>query len=163
VSFFRPKPPATPPASQQKLQLAYSPVTLLEQQLDDGTDESFHRYFFALYHCLPGENADLDELRKSLSVAEPSKSVAVGKHFVLWGKPAFKVVSSYYLALSTQGEPENFREYAARRYEAILQKHTKSQSISIDLSEGQLCADETLDFYACLALSNGQIAHRRGA
>jgi hypothetical protein len=78
------------------------------------------------------------------------------------GEAAFQVVTHYYQALTEQGSPEQFREYAQRRLEEITRRYQSSQGlpVPIDLSEGQLSVDEELDFFACLALSNRQVLLR---
>jgi hypothetical protein len=54
---------------------------------------------------------------------------------------------------------DDFRGYANGRLKAIKLRHLTSQGLSvpIDLSEEQLRKDDYLDFYTCIALSNGQI------
>ena len=139
--------------------LVFASTAALEKALD-GSDESYDRYFFALYHCTPDDDAGINAYRRLLRDKHPKKSVAVGRHFVLWGEPACQALRSYYNALTDeQSLSEEFRSYAKSRRQAIEQRHNSSQAlpIPIDLSEGQLSADETLDFYACLALSNKQV------
>jgi hypothetical protein len=142
----------------EPLALVFASTVALEQALD-GSEEAFRRYYFALYHCLPDEGNDLNARRVSVQRQYPDKSVKVGNRFVLVGEAAFQVVSVYYQALRLHGSPDAFREHASRRHEDILRKHRASQSlpVPIDLTEGQLCVDPDLDFYACLALSNGQV------
>lgn len=141
--------------------LAFASTVALERALD-GSDEAFRRYFFALYHCSPDEDSDLNARRAAVRQEYPDKAVSIGRHFVLVGEAAFQIVSAYYQALALRGTPEAFREYAQRRHDVILNKHRSSQSlpVPIDLTEGQLSADPDLDFFACLALSNGQILRK---
>ena len=138
--------------------LVFASLPALEQALD-GSEEAYQRYFFALYHCSPDEDCALNERRKLVRAQYPEKVVEVGQRFVLVGEAAFQIVSAYFQGLAIQGSPDEFREYAKRRHEIIVRKHRSSQSlpVPIDLTEGQLSADSDLDFYACLALSNGQI------
>lgn len=145
-------------ASTERARLVFASVSSLEQALD-GSEEAYRRYFFALYHCSPDEECALNERRELMRVQYPDKVVEVGQRFVLVGEAAFQIVSAYFQGLAIQGSPEEFREYAKRRHEVIVRKHRASQSlpVPIELTEGQLSADSDLDFYACLALSNGQI------
>jgi len=142
-------------------ELVFASTSALEQELD-GSEETFRRYFFALYHCSPDEKNDLNARRESARQQYPTKAVEVGRRFVLVGEAAFQIVSAYYQALALHGNPDAFREYAGRHHDAILRKHRSSQSlpVPIDLTEGQLSADLDLEFYACLALSNGQVFPR---
>lgn len=141
--------------------LVFASVSALEQALD-GSEETYRRYFFALYHCSPDEDCALNERRKLVRAQYPEKVVEVGQRFVLVGEAAFQIVSAYFQGLAIQGSPDEFREYAKRRHEVIVRMHRSSQSLSvpIDLTEGQLSSDSDLDFYACLELSNGQIFPR---
>ena len=145
-------------ASHEPARLVFASVPALEQALD-GSEQAYRRYFFALYHCSPDEECALNERRELVRTQYPDKVVKVGQRFVLVGEAAFQIVSAYYQSLALQGSPDEFREYAKRRHEIIVRKHRSSQSlpVPIDLTEGQLSADSDLDFYACLALSNGQI------
>ena len=139
--------------------IKFASITALERALD-GSDEAYSRYYFALYHCTPDEDAGINDLRRSLREQYPKNAVSVGRHFVLWGEPACQALRSYYYALSiTESMSDEFRVYAKVRQQAVEQRHSSSQAlpVPVDLSEGQLSADEMLDFYACLALSNGQI------
>ena len=43
--------------------LLFASTTALEKALD-GSDEAFNRYYFALYHCLPDEEAPLNERKR---------------------------------------------------------------------------------------------------
>jgi hypothetical protein len=141
--------------------LVFASTAALERALD-GTTETFDRYYFSLYHCPPEEENNFNAYRRQVSESHPDSSVPVGKHFVLWGKAAFQVVSHYYQALAEQGSPEEFREYAQRRLLEITRRYQSSQDlpVPIDLSEGQLSADEELEFFTCLALSNRQVLLR---
>lgn len=142
--------------------LVFASAEALEKELD-GSDEAYYRYFFALYHCMPDEDTGINDYRRHLRDQYPRSAVSVGRYFVLWGEPAFQALRSYYYALSIEESlSDEFRVYAKGRQQAIEQRHRLSQAlpVPIDLSEGQLCTDERLDFYACLALSNGQIFSR---
>ena len=142
--------------------MQFASITALERALD-GSDEAYSRYYFALYHCVPDEDAGINDLRRSLREQYPKNAVSVGRHFVLWGEPACQALRSYYYALSiTESMSDEFCAYAKVRQQAVEQRHSSSQAlpVPVDLSEGQLSADEMLDFYACLALSNGQIILR---
>lgn len=139
--------------------MKFASITALERALD-GSDETYSRYYFALYHCTPDEDAGINNLRRSLREQYPESAVSVGRHFVLWGEPAYQALRSYYYTLSiTESLSDEFRAYAKVRQQAVEQRHSSSQAlpVPVNLSEGQLSADEILDFYACLALSNGQI------
>ncbi len=139
--------------------LVFTSVIALEKALD-GSDEAYSRYYFALYHCTPDEDAGINDLRRSLRQQYPKNAVSVGRHFVLWGEPACQALRSYYYALSIEESmSDEFRAYARARQQSVEERHSSRRAlpVSVDLSEGQLSADEMLDFYACLALSNGQI------
>ena len=142
--------------------LVFASTSALERTLD-GTDEAYERYFFALYHCSPDEDAGINEYRRQLHANHPGKAMQVGRHFVLCGEPAAQALRSYYYALSqAESVPEEHRSYARRRQQEIEKLHASSQTLPkpIDLSEGQLAEDKALDFYACLALSGGQVLCR---
>ncbi len=123
-SLFGKKPVKRPVPAQK---IAFVSTADLERALD-GTDESFRTYYFALYHVYPEEDCDFNRFRQHLVVSRPEHAVAVGRHHVLWGEPAFEVVRSYYSALSAQATPEEFRAYAKRRLDAITDLHRRSQS-----------------------------------
>ncbi|GLS93882.1 hypothetical protein [Piscinibacter gummiphilus] len=152
---------ASPKSDEVPKSLVFASTVALEQALD-GSDAAFERYYFALYHCGPEERNDLNVRRTGVQQQFPDKSVRVGSKFILVGEAAFQVVSAYYQALALHGSPEDFRDYASRRHDEIVRRHRVSQSlpVPIDLTEGQLCADPALDFYVCLALSNGQVFQR---
>jgi hypothetical protein len=154
-SLFGKKPVRHPTPAQN---IAFASTAELERALD-GSDESFRAYYFALYHLYPEEECDFNRYRQRLCHAHPEQAVAIGRHHVLWGEPAFQVARSYYSALAAQATPEEFREYAKRRLEAIMERHRASQSLPqpIDLSEGQLNADKELEFFAHLAIGNRQV------
>lgn len=142
--------------------LVFASITALESGLD-GSDEAYSRYYFALYHCTPDEDAGINNLRRTLREQYPNNAVSVGRHFVLWGEPAYQALRSYYYALSIEESvSEEFHAYAKAKQQSVEQRHNSSQAlpVPVDLSEGQLSADEMLDFYACLALSNEQIIPR---
>lgn len=131
----------------------------LERALD-GSDASFKRYFFALYHCSPDEEAGVNNLRAQMRSKHPQSAIPVGRHFVLKGEAECQVLRSYYPAASKATTlSEEFRRYAAARRESLEQLHAGSMGlpVPIELTEGQLSEDKTLDFYACLALNNGQV------
>jgi hypothetical protein len=137
----------------------FSSTVTLEKELD-GSDESFNRYFFALYNCNPDEKNAINQIRQKIQEQFPDKAAEIGRHFVLWGDAAVQALRSYFQALaSDESLDDDYRAYANGRLESIEIRHLTSQGLSvpIDLSEGQLCKDDYLDFYACLALSNGQI------
>ncbi len=140
-------------------ELVFSSTVALEQALD-GSDEAFHRYFHALYNCSSDSDNTINQHRQRLQVEYPEKAVPVGRYFVLWGEAAVKSLRSYYSELvANESLPDDFRGYANGRLQAIELRHLTSQGLSvpIDLSEGQLSKDDYLDFYTCVALSNGQV------
>ncbi|MEX1668174.1 hypothetical protein AB4876_04575 [Zhongshania guokunii] len=140
-------------------EFVFSSTVALERELD-GSDERFHRYFFSVYNCSPDEDNAINQNRRRLQKEFPDKAVAVGKYFVLWGEAAVNALRSYYSGLAAnESLDDDFRGYANGRLQAIELRHLTSQSLSvpIDLSEGQLSKDDYLDFYTCIALSNGQI------
>jgi len=141
----------------ERSRLQFASTAALERALD-GTDEWYERYYFALYHCSPDEPAGINERRAELRCLFPEKAIAIGRHFVLSGEPAFLALSAHYQALvKAETLPEEYRAHAQRRHDAISEMHRKSQNLSVDLTEGQLSNDPELDFYACMALLNGQI------
>lgn len=149
---------------EKQRRLLFASTASLERALD-GTDKAFKQYFFALYHCSPDEPAGINQYRVQLKQSHPEKAVSVGRHFVLWGDPAYQALVWYYEQLSnTSTLPEEFRVYAKRRVAEITCKHEKSQGlpVPIELSEGQLSDDPTLTFYACLALDNQQVVSSSG-
>lgn len=155
LSLFGKKSVKRPAPAQN---VVFASTAELERALN-GSDESFRAYYFALYHLYPEENCDFNRYRQKLCSAHPQQAVAIGRHHVLWGEPAFQVARSYYSALATQATPEEFREYAEQRLVVITEKHRASQSLPqpIDLSEGQLNADKQLEFFAHLAIGNRQV------
>jgi hypothetical protein len=162
--FARNKAPMSKSGASPDSDLVFASTAALERALD-GSERAFQRYYFALYHCSPDEANDLNARRLQVQEQYPGKSVRVGTRFVLHGEAAFQIVSAYYQALALHAKPDEYREYAERRHEVILRKHSASQAlpVPIDLSEGQLCADPELDFFVCLALSNGQVFSRGSA
>ncbi len=142
--------------------LLFASTAALERALD-GSDQAFASYFFAVYQCKPDEDAGIIEFRRQLRLQYPANVTQVGRHFVLYGEAAFQAIRSFYYALSqSESLPDDFRAYARMRQAAVEETHRLSQNlpVPIDLSEGQLSEDKTLSFYACLALSNGQIVVR---
>jgi len=139
--------------------LVYASTVSLERALD-GSRDAFYKYFFAVYHCSPDEDAGINTLREQLRAENPPDAVEVGDYFVLWGPSAFQALSWYYTALTkAESLPEKFREHATIRLAEITRKHEASQTLPhpVGLSEGQLSDDPTLNFYTCLALSNEQV------
>jgi hypothetical protein len=139
--------------------LRFASIPALEMSLD-GTEDTFAKYFFAIYHCSPDEESGVNDLRRALSAQFPEKCIPVGPRFVLIGFAACKVLTSYYQALSgTETLTDEFREYSRRRQTEIADAHEQSQSLPfpIDLTEGQLARDYEMEFLTCLALSNRQI------
>ena len=118
-----------------------------------------------MYQCSPDEPAGINDLRKHLQQKFPDKALPVGRHFILYGEPAFQALSAYYQALvDCETLSNDLREYAGRRFDAVKIAHVDSQSlpIPIDLTEGQLSQDELLKFYTCVAIRNGQVGPRPG-
>lgn len=164
MSLFSRKPSktASDPPSVPAGRLVFASTAALERALD-GTDETFARYYFAVYHCSPTEAAGINERREQLRDQYPEKAAEVGRFFVLWGEPAYLALSAYYLALAgAETLSQEYRDYAERRRLDIDRKHLASQSLPqpVDLSEGQLSADPDLEFFASVALLNGQIVPR---
>jgi hypothetical protein len=62
--------------------LVFASTAAFERALD-GTDEAFSRYYFALYHCTPTEDAGINERREDLRGQYPDKAIVVGRFFVL--------------------------------------------------------------------------------
>jgi hypothetical protein len=140
--------------------MIFHSTTALESRLD-GSDQSFARYFFALYHCSPDEQAGINELREQLRLKHPTKCVSVGQRFVLTGKAAYQALAAYYRALSeAETLGDDFRGYAAERLAAITKAHRDSQAlpVPIDLTEGQLAQDFRLELLTCVAIHNGQVS-----
>lgn len=139
--------------------LRFISTKALEEALD-GSYSKFEDYFFAIYHCSYKENSGIKERRAQLSSAYPSNVIKVGDYFVLDGEAAFLALSSYYQALiNADTLSDDFRSYIKEQLNSIIEKHTRSQSLSvpINLTEGQLSYDSRLDFFTCLALDNGQV------
>ena len=65
----------------------FSSTIALERALD-GTEAAFARYFFAIYHCMPDEAADLNARRDELRRQYPADAIAIGDRFVLTGRAA---------------------------------------------------------------------------
>jgi hypothetical protein len=80
-------------ASQK--QLNFYSTKALEQGLD-GTEESFHKFYWAVYHCSPLERSGVTERREELRRQFPEKAVIVGKRFILTGEAAYQAVGGYY-------------------------------------------------------------------
>lgn len=144
--------------------IRFESVTAMERSLD-GSDETFHAYYFAVYHCSPSESAGTNQYREQLKQTYPDKVAQVGRYFVLWGTPAFLALSSYYKALiEAETLSDEFRAYIGRRLEEAQIRHNKSQGlpIPVNLSEGQLADDPQLEFLTCIALRNGQVRLSQG-
>ena len=147
---------ATPFSSGE---LRFASINTLEKRLD-GSEERFVEYFFALYHCSPYEASGIKERREELKKQYPTKVVEVGGHFVLVGEPAFQALAAYYRAMAeSEVTVESYRSYYAERLSVLIERHQKSQSLlePIDLTEGQLSNDERLEFFTCVAITNGQV------
>ncbi|WP_158301182.1 hypothetical protein [Janthinobacterium sp. BJB426] len=137
--------------------LRFSSITTLERSLD-GTDERFAEYYFAIYHCSPDEPAEINDLRKQLRREYPTNAIPVGNYFVLDGEPAYLALVAYHQAMiDSTTLSEEFREYMSECLERITVRHRRSQSLSINLLEGQLSHDPRLEFLTCIAIGNGQI------
>lgn len=136
----------------------------LERSLD-GSEEQFAAYYFAMYHCSPDEPAGINEYREQLRQKFPTKVIQVGKHFILTGEAAYLALAAYYKALiDCETLKDDFRAYASERLDAITKTHHDSQSLPVptDLFEGQLNQDFRLEFFACIAINNGQVVLRAG-
>ena len=134
--------------------------TLALEQLLDGTEDTFEEYFFAIYHCSYFEKSGIKERREQLADFYPNNVIKVGKFFVLDGEAAFSALSAYYQALvESKTLDVDFKEYISKRLVEIEKAHKSSQSlpIPINLTEGQLSNDKQLNFFACLAIDNGQV------
>ncbi len=134
--------------------------TLALEQLLDGTESTFEEYFFAIYHCSYFKKSGIKELREQLADLYPNNVIKMGKFFVLDGEAAFTALNSYYQALvEAETLEEDFKEYISKRLIEIEKAHKSSQSlpIPINLTEGQLSNDKQLNFFACLAIDNGQV------
>jgi hypothetical protein len=139
-------------------QLYFHSTAAMERGLD-GTEETFARFYWAIYHCSPDEPADLNDRREQLRKQYPDKVVAVGQRFILWGEAAYQALGGYYRAMASGHSSESCRKYYSQQFDRIRAVHIDSQSlpIPVDLSEGQLAHDEQLEFLACLAIMNGHI------
>lgn len=156
INLFKPKQEKSTESSTEKTRLVYASITSLERAID--SDDEFKKYFFAIYRCDPDQDTGINKIRENLRKQSPSDAVNVGKYFVLWGDSALKALTWYYTAITkTEALPEEYRLYFVERIVEIKEKHERSRSLTIDLSEGQLANDAKLNFYALLALSNGQI------
>ena len=149
----------SPPYSIDRLRF-YS-TAALERGLD-GSEETFAQFFFALYHCTPDEPSGVSKLRNALRQQYPDKATPINeRRFVLVGEPAFQVLSAYYKALiAADTLSDDYRAYQREHLELLVEKHTGSQRLNIDLTEGQLAHDERVERYACIALNNRQIMEK---
>jgi len=145
----------SPAASKQ---LHFYSTAVMERGFD-GTEDSFARFYWAIYNCSPAEPAGINDRREQLREKYPDKAVAVGQRFVLFGDAAYQALGGFYRAMETGHAQEAQRKYYGLQFERLKDIHEKSQSlpIPIDLSEGQLAHDEKLEFLACLAISKGHI------
>jgi hypothetical protein len=160
--LLREKHAATRDQEKERPRIQFASTRAMEQALD-GSDDSFEQYFFAIYHCSPFESAGIVERRNQLRNENPEKAIPVGKNFVLSGESAWLALAAYYQALvNCDTLSDDFRAHAGEHLAAIEAKHRRSQSlpIPIELTEGQLSHDDRLEFYASLAISNGQIIVR---
>ncbi|NYH20093.1 hypothetical protein [Paraburkholderia bryophila] len=139
--------------------LRFMSTAAMERGLD-GSEEYFANYFFAIYHCSPDEPAGINELREQLRQTHPTKVIQVGQRFVLSGQAAYVALASYYQALSAcETLKDDSRVYARECLDRVTDVHHQSQSlpVPIDLTEGQLSQDPRLEFFTCVAISNGQV------
>ena len=139
-------------------QLHFYSTAAMERGLD-GTEETFARFYRAIYHCSLDEPADINDRREQLRKQYPNKAVAVGQRFVLLGEAAYQALGGYYRTLASDHSSESCRKYYSQQFDRIRAAHIDSQSlpIPVDLTEGQLAHDEQLEFFACVAILNGHI------
>jgi hypothetical protein len=161
LKFFREKRTDTQKtrSDQAQARLSFASTKALEASLN-GNEESYNRYYFALYQCSPDEHAGINSLREELKRKYPDRVIPVGRHFVLDGEAAFIALSSYYEALtSAETLSEDYRKYIADRLGEVKRIHISSQSlpVPINLTEGQLASDPQLEFLTCVALMRGQV------
>jgi hypothetical protein len=138
-------------------QLHFYSTGAMERGLD-GTEETFARFHWTMYHCSPDEPA-VNDRREQLRKQYPNKAVAVGQRFVLLGEAAYQALGGYYRAQASGNSSESCRKYYSQQFDRIRAAHIDSQSlpIPVDLTEGQLAHDEQLEFFACVAILNGHI------
>jgi hypothetical protein len=157
------------PASSDKYpdttfdRLRFYSTKSLERDLDGG-EETFERYFYSIYHCMPDEPSGVSERREALRKQYPDKSIKINeRRFVLVGVPAFQILAAYYQALvGADTLSDDYRAYQKEHLDLLQQKHHDSQTlpVPIDLTEGQLAHDERVERYACIALRNRQIMEK---
>jgi hypothetical protein len=144
--------------------LRFVSIRELERGLD-GSEESFARYFYALYRCPPDDDTPdaIVEVRNRLRDKYPDKAINVGKRFVLTGRSAFDALGMFYQALMVcDTQSDEMRAYWKERRDELIVRNRDSQSlpIPIDLTEGQLADDPRLEFLTCIALLQGQVFHK---
>ncbi len=143
--------------------LRFYSTAAMERGLD-GSEATFERFFYSIYHCMPDEPSGVSERREALRKQYPDKSIRINdRRFVLIGVPAFQVLAAYYQALiGADTLSEDYRAYQKEHLELLQQKHHDSQTlpVPIDLTEGQLAHDERVERYACIALRNRQIMEK---
>ena len=142
----------------------FTSTKALEQMLN-GADENYMRYYFALYQCSPDELGGINDLREQLRIQHPDKAIPVGRYFILVGEPAFIALNSYYHALAAaETLSESYRGYVARCIDNIKTKHDRSQGlpVPIDLTEGELAHDDELELLTCTAIMRGQVRNDNG-
>jgi hypothetical protein len=144
--------------------LRFYSTASLERGLD-GSEETFERFFYSIYHCMPDEPSGVSERREALRKQYPDKAIKISeRRFVLVGVPAYQVLAAYYQALiGADTLSDDYRAYQKEHLELLQLKHHDSQSLSvpIDLTEGQLAHDERVQRYACIALRNRQIIEKQ--
>jgi hypothetical protein len=140
------------------IELRFASTAALERNLD-GSEERFAAYYFAIYRCSPDESeAGINAYRENLRQTFPGKSMEVGKRYILVGEPAHLALRAYYRALAAaETLSDDYRQYARERIDVIATIHSESQSLKIDLTEGQLAQDHRMEFLACLAVMHRQI------
>ena len=139
--------------------LRFMSTASMERSLD-GSDERFHRFFFAIYHCSPDEKAWINDRREELRQQHPDKAVNVGKYFILTGESAYQALGGYYHAMTlAETLPDETRQYYKEQLDKITKLHRdgKSLPVPVDLTEGQMAQDFRLEFLTCIALRNGQV------
>ena len=133
--------------------LEYQSPAEMEASVSD--DRSFKKYYFGIYRCSPDEKNEINILRVSVKEKYPDLVIPVGAHFILSGKAACKVLSSYYYSRSLlEDQPQIHAAYYKQRYESVAKRHDDSQSLPkpINLTEGQLATDFDSEFYIKIAV-----------
>jgi len=125
------------------------------QEAELSSDEDFNKYFYSLYRCMPYEQCEFNDRRNEIKEKYPNLVIPVGNNFVLTGVAACEILSVYYYSLSLIEEyDEDVKKYYFKRYETVKEAHETSQSLEIDLTEGQLGTDNDFDFYIKEAVVN---------